>query len=246
MLMLSSHRFKMDCLAAVALAGFAVFGFKTQAAVYTVLGGSGFPVIPTAIAGFDDDFDDVLLTFEITDTNQSINNVMVALAGNGAGPGNYAILSGATYLTGNGVAPTSVELNIAPPPWGSGSNDFWSATCTFDPPLSYGQRSTTISLKYPLDFIAPFSPESGGIYLFIWFDKDSAASLSLIPATMSEPSVSLSRSNQQVVVTWTGYSLQSSTNLTVWQNVADNTFIGNVTTVFGVSSSSCLYFRAVK
>jgi len=218
---------------------------QSKADDYTVPGSNGVETfVPMSFTGLNASVDNVLVTVEITDTNQTISSLMLALAGNGVGPGNYAILSGAAFIGGSGIEPTTTQHNLGL--WGQQPiNYFFSVTYTFDPPLSYGQRSATLLLQYPQGFIAAFSPFSAGIFLITW-DNSGGSAGQLIPATMLDPSVSMILSNDEAVVTWTGYGLQSSTNLSDWGNVATNNVIGNVTSNFPAAKNPCLFFRAVK
>ena len=233
----------------VVLAVVSVLIPQSKADDYSVSGGNDVETcVPMSFTGLNASVDNVLVAVEITDTNQTISSLMLALLGNGVGPGNYAILSGASFIAGSGIEPTTTQLNIGYPGWGTGSDDLFSVTYTFDPPLSYGQRSATLVLEYPQGFIAPFSPfgPSVGISLIGWDFQGGGPGGFLIPATMLEPSVSMILSNDEAVVTWTGYGLQSSTNLSDWGNVGTNNVIGNVTSNFPATNNPCLFFRAEK
>jgi hypothetical protein len=132
---------------------------------------------------------------------------------------------------------------------GDPSGDYL-VTYTFNPPLTNGQQSATLVVKYPLGSLAPstgYGPQIGG-----WPNVDTngdgsvSGSWFIQLANMLEPSVSMGLSNQQAIVMWTGYTLQSSTNLSAWQNVTNNIIIGSVTTSLPITNSPALFFRAVK
>jgi hypothetical protein len=93
----------------------------------------------------------------------------LALAVTPGGPGNYRILSGATYLSDGGIAPNAIQLNVAPEPWGTGPYDFFSATFSFDSqPVSLGHTTTTLVLEFPLGALDP----ADNNLMFCWINID--------------------------------------------------------------------------
>jgi len=223
------------------------FCLSVRAANYTVDGSTNsepghltYETIPVSIAQLNNGADHVLFTFQSISSNISVTNITLELAGSGIGPGNIAILSGATIVSGTGAAPASTTFGLA---YGYASNTFSSVTYHFDPPLAYGQQSVSLDLEYPLGFVAEWVSNGASIEADI--NKGGYGTLGLQSSIMPSPTVSIRVKNNQAVISWTGYTLQGSTNLSTWENLYHNTIIGGVNTYLPVTNGPRMFFRAV-
>jgi hypothetical protein len=163
---------------------FLCMGAKTPAANYVTDAGDtdlDYQTLASVGSPLDSSFDNVLFTLKSSGTT-TFTTFDLSLAADGIGPGNYAILSGATFFDSGGVAPSSVQLNLL----NSTPGDFFQATFAFSSSsLSPGATSDVLVLEFPLNSIAPFL--SGTPFILSSANQGPATASTISPIATPEP-----------------------------------------------------------